>query len=176
MRLFVVFIVSVVLFACNPKQNKEIISEEKVEVLELKKVIDETPKKVVFCKKIFERQEKISFINNVYMAFVKKDSTLIKPHINTAVSVSLENTTLSGFDAKSISKASLTNWTSFVNEIAPNYGVSVCDTLDNTAAHFKINSCWEDNKGKANTAYLKYIHFEKIKGQYFIKGIGFYNN
>lgn len=171
-----IFLALVVLFliSCNPKQNKEIVKEEVVEVVELKPVVDLTPKKVIFCKKIFEREEKLNFVNSVYMAFVNKDSSLIAPYINTAVSVDIENTTLSGFSAKSISQASLSNWTNFVTEIAPNYGVSVCNKLDNATADFAVNSCWEDLKPQSNTAYIKYIHFKKINGQYVLKGIGFY--
>lgn len=173
MRLFLV-VISLVLLGCNPKQNKEIVNKEEIEVVRQTEILDETPKKVIFCKKIFERQEKLSFINNVYMAFVNKDSSLIAPYINTAVSVDLENTTLSGFIAKSISKASLANWKDFVNEISPKYGLSVCTKLESRTADFAVKSCWEEINLTENTACIKYIHFEKINGQYVVKGIGFY--
>ena len=170
--LLVVFVL--VLVACNPKQNKEIVKEEVTQINDARPIIDETPKKVIFCKKIFEREEKLSFINDVYMAFVNKDSTLIAPYINAAVSVDLENTTLSGFSAKNISKTSLANWTNFVNGISSKYGLSVCTKLESRTADFAVKSCWEEINPTENTACIKYIHFEKIKGKYIIKGIGFY--
>jgi hypothetical protein len=173
MKLFLV-VFTLILIACNPKQNKEVVKEEVIQINELKPIVDEIPKKVIFCKKIFEREEKLSFINNVYMAFVTKDSSLIQPYINITASVDIENSTLSGYSAKSISQASLRNWSSFVNEISPKYGVSVCTKLEGRTADFAVNSCWNETKGDLNTAYLKYIHFEKINGQYVIKGIGFY--
>lgn len=174
MRLFLI-VISILLLGCNPKKNKEIVKTEEVrQIEEFEPIIDTAPKKVIFCEKLFERVDKLSFINNVFMAFVNKDSSLIKPYITSAVSVDIENTTLSGFEAKSISQTSLANWTSFVDGISLKYGVSVCTKLDNSTADFAVKSCREVITGDTNTAYLKYIHFEKINGQYFIKGIGFY--
>lgn len=170
-KLLYLFFTLIILASCAKKtvQPKTEITQEVV----IETVIPQKSERVVFCKRLFELEQKLSFINDVYRAFSFGDSTLIKPYLNQSIELSIQNGSggTNNFSTVSLSSSNLSNWTAFLNEHTTTFGTSVCTELKPTVANFKAETC-VSNKGIKGNSYLNYIHFKKVKGAYVLTGVG----
>lgn len=167
-KLLYFFIALAITLSCAKKTVKPQV-EEKPE----KTIVKQAAPNVVFCKKLFERKQKLAFINNVYRAFTFGDSSLIKPYIVQPIKLSIQNGSgsVNSFKNVSVSAPTCNNWGAFLSENLTRFGTSVCNELTASAANFKAETCIS-NKGVSGDSYLTYIHFKKVKGEYVLTGIG----
>ncbi len=169
MRLLL-FSLLIVIIGCNPKSTKKVVEKDKIVK---KEAVYIKSNNIVFCSKTFDLREKITFLNDVYQAFHWGDTTKLKHYINTTVTISVQqgSNIENNYTDKSLSKESLYNWKEYLNTLCTGFGTSVCTKLDSRTADFVAETCIS-NKGIKGKSYFKYIHFDKIKGKFYLKGVG----
>lgn len=170
-KLLYILFIGLLFTACSPKSTKNMVVNEQTQIKEPEKPAK--AEKVVFCKRTFERVEKVKFLNDVYRAFHWGDSSLIEPYLAVPIDISIQNGSgsVNSFSDKTLSKESIKNWGKFLNEISTDFGTSVCVKNDMRSTEYVAETCLS-NQGEKGKTYFKYIHFEVKKNKYELSGIG----